>query len=125
MTDKPTLRKWKERASRGTSGDMVWGILQDWETEQNTFLQAIEQVKPLGKKEIGESIWEGYRTLTEAKGLDFDNIEAREPDGEWGWSEYPDRPIFGESDLDYYNKCIAKASHQNVIDQIKKLVGGK
>jgi hypothetical protein len=28
-----TLEEWKERAERGTSGDMVYAILQDWEKE--------------------------------------------------------------------------------------------
>ena len=72
----------------------------------------------LTRKEINQAIWNGYRELTEAKGLNFDDIEAREPDGEWDWSAYPERPVYGEPDLDFYNRCIAKAQHAKILEAV-------
>jgi len=39
------IEEWRERAQRGTSGDMVWDILRDWSSDLCRLEIAIDRLK--------------------------------------------------------------------------------
>ena len=49
----PTIEEWRRAAEKGTSGDMVYGILCDWQREREEFLEwqkaILEKSKRNGK----------------------------------------------------------------------------
>lgn len=72
-----TRQEWQEQADRGTSGDMVGDILQDWEASETILIQQ-------GRREVVEWVRENSASFELMEDFCFGQVEWKAKLKEWG-----------------------------------------
>lgn len=56
-----TLQEWYKNAEEGTSGDMVYNILSDWNKDANAYKKLCDIYFQIASKDIGEEMVRSMR----------------------------------------------------------------
>lgn len=79
-----TRQEWEKSAERGTSGDMVWDILQDWAKQEKVLiLQSRREVVEFANKFLEIADHGDYSSGIEAFGIDEGRVQAYKLLTEW------------------------------------------
>jgi hypothetical protein len=70
----PRLQEWYDIASRGTSGDMVYGILRDWEQDLKSYSAGLADGERKAAEEILKEIYDVTKWFDDAQ-WDMHDIE--------------------------------------------------